>query len=135
LVVPSLQEALRALIAGYIGARIGTGTTVDTDTGTATDWPPKGLEHYGGKRRRVRGRRGPGRLQPFDRLLSKKYDKNRYERRATRRSMWLHVVARDRSTDVKSYWLIQQHSYQNTSDQGWLTSATLAGLRDGAGRD
>ena len=27
LVVPSLQEALRALIAGYIGARIGAGTT------------------------------------------------------------------------------------------------------------
>src|SRR5262249_16752672 len=51
----SLQEALRALIAGYIGARIGAGTmgTMDTDTGhtgrtdmgmrptvatTATDW-------------------------------------------------------------------------------------------------
>ena len=35
LVVPSLQRALRALIAGYIGARIGAGTTVtmDTDTG------------------------------------------------------------------------------------------------------
>jgi len=27
LAVPSLQEALPALIAGYIGARIGTGTT------------------------------------------------------------------------------------------------------------
>jgi hypothetical protein len=62
-------------------------------------------------------------------------DKNRYERRATRRSMWLHVVAHDHNTDVKSYWLIQQHSYQNTADQGGRTSATLAGLRDGAGRD
>ena len=32
MVVPSLQEALRASIAGYIGARIGT-VTMDTDTG------------------------------------------------------------------------------------------------------
>src|SRR4029434_864350 len=35
LVAPSLQRALRALIAGYIGARIGKGTTVTLVTDTA----------------------------------------------------------------------------------------------------